>query len=321
VVVAVARHRFGLGGALLFTMGLGSACGGTDNGRPERAATSPIETDAGADPCAAGAGLTFQSITTFDPPDGATRTGTRTLCDPSVNPDKSIGCTYYNFDSANSPRLCDGPLATNAPTCRQPDLTPTPDSVCMTSNFPAATPTVPVSPIPGGRCGVSNNAFHLIGTNIATCYDPNSEKQGWGITFQLTFNPLQANSGMSGKPIDASSWDGISLWVRRGSAASGSSVLVGVVDSISDGSMCNNLDPLVSSVADANKCDPYAAGVLLATNWRLVKLPFASLAQKGFGNPSPLGHLDTVALSGLKFTFSAGDWDAWIDDIAFYREQ
>jgi hypothetical protein len=347
-VVAVARRvrRSPASKALLLLALSLTACGGSDVGRPKPAATNVAAADAG-DACTAADGLTFGNIMSFEPvagsPPGLIQNAT---CDsdPALGLASSSSCTYFNFDNTQSARSCSA-LPPSPATCRQADGALVPDTFCTTVETVASheismgTPNLALSTIPGGRCGVSTSAFHLTGVNVAACYSPTTKKQGWGATIQITFNPSGANSGQSQKAFDASAWDGISFWQHRGSGPSGRAFLFSIQDPYSSNAtlatnftrppecpngvfrsdcfvQCSSMD----GVPDAQKCDPFGLGVGLTDDWQLVKIPFDKAQQKGFGVPSPLGHLDSTALLGVQFALSAGDWDLWIDDIAFYRE-
>jgi hypothetical protein len=358
VVVIVHRgfQRKSAAIALAFSLAaLGpAACGGTDKGRPGAAVASTDAGDPGTS-CDAAANLTLQSITDFEPaPGGSPGLKPVALCDPSIDPHHR-GCMYFNYDAGQTPHDCGSPTP-SAPSCVQADGEPEPDSFCLDKiDFQGAGSSVTVTQIPGTRCGVSNYAFHLSGTNVATCYDPTTLKQGWGATLQVTLNPSQMNSGQSELVVDASSWTGVSFWVRRGTGSSGGAILASVQDPYTSGPntpplpqgftrptacptdagtqdidacfiQCGTaaaLEPAVPSMPplpDAQKCDPFGLGVGLTPEWRFVKLPFADVKQKGFGLPSPHGVLDTSVLVGLQLAINSGDWDVWIDDIAFYRE-
>ena len=134
------------------------ACGGTDHGRPV-AGEPATPLDAGPDPatdCSAAAGLTLQNITNFEPAPGSNPNLKPTaVCDPAIDIAKSP-CMYFNYDTEQSPRLCSSTMP-SLPSCVQPDGTPEPASFCMDTNVPSPGQSVVVSPIPGGRCGVSNN--------------------------------------------------------------------------------------------------------------------------------------------------------------------
>jgi hypothetical protein len=314
VVVTVPRdfQRRSSGVALVLALaGLGpAACGGTDKGRPSAA----VPSDAG-DPnasCDAAANLTLQSITDFEPAAGSNpKLKPTSDCAASL---KSSGCMYYNYDTEQSPHVC----MTTTPSlasCVQADGTAEPDSFCMTTNLASPSGSVAVTQIPDARCSTSNYAFHLATTNLAACYDPTTKKQGWGATLQLTF------------AFDGSAWDGVSLWVRRGSTSSQSAFFATIQDrntvaaaGCGAAATVEPANPKMPPPPDAEKCDPFGLGVGLTDDWRLVKIPFADTHQKGFGVPSPTGALDASSIQGLQLVFSPGDWDVWVDDIAFYRE-
>ena len=313
-----------------------AACAGSDKGRLKPA--SNVATIDAGDSCAAADALTFQNIMNFEPAAGPYLH--HAGCDPVVDSAKGE-CTYLNFDSALTPRPCAAP-APSLTTCRQANGEAVADSFCSSvvtgdAAITAGDPNLPLSPIPNGRCGTSANAFHFSGTNVAACYSSTTQRQGWGATVQITFNASTMNSGMSTAAFDASSWDGISFWQRRGAGPSGRAFLFSIQDPYSAAAPATFMHPATcpkgtasadcfvqcsseDGVPDAEKCDAFGLGVGVADDWELVKVPFDLAQQKGFGLPSPLGHLDTAALLGIQFALSAGDWDLWIDDIAFYRE-
>src|SRR5262249_11496376 len=74
---------------------------------------------------------------------------------------------------------------------------------------------------------------------------------------------------------------------------------------------------LHACVPDSEKCDPFGAAVLLTDEWRMVKIPFGRMVQKGYGMPTPSGRLDSAHITGLQFGLGPGDWDFWLDDVAF----
>jgi hypothetical protein len=316
VTVLGGLQRKSAGAALALALALAAvgpaACGGTDKGRPPSAVS--ITTDAG-DPdtsCNAAANLTLQSITDFEPAPGSNPKFKPTSdCAASL---KSSGCMYYNYDTEQSPRLCTVTTPSFA-SCVQADGAAEPYTFCMTANLASPSGSVDVTQIPDTRCGASNYAFHLAATNLAACYDPTTKKQGWGATLQLAF------------AFDGSTWDGVSLWVRRGSASSASAFFATIQDRYTVKAAGCLADPTLEPAnakfppkPDAEKCDPFGLGVGLTDNWRLVKIPFADTHQKGFGVPSPTGALDASSIQGMQLVFSPGDWDVWIDDIAFYHE-
>jgi len=311
VVVSMVRLGSHLPLVLALTL---AACGGEDRGRPQ----ATLSTDAGhEDPCQAAVGLQFQNIVNFE--------GDSAECDLAVAPATGLNqCVFLNYDSETSPRSC---VIPEAKPCLLQTGEQVPDDVCLDQDPGRGSKLHDTKIEGGGRCGSSTGALHYVAHNVAICIDPKTKRQGWGTTLQATFN--WTSSGVAQTALDARAWDGVSFWIRRGTGSTGTAVLVSVadvfsavaIDSMGDGgetksSFCSSLP----GAADSEKCDPFGAAVLMTDEWRFVKLPFARLQQKGFGVPAPTGHVDTAALVGLQFNLAAGNWDLWIDDIAFYRE-
>jgi hypothetical protein len=309
--VVVKMGRCGTIPALVLALAL-LQCGGADRGRPE----APVTVEAGAgDPCTAATGLEFQNIADFE--------GDVAQCDPAIAPGVMAQCFYLNYDVANSPRACD---ATKDKPCALASGERASSDYCLSLD-PSQGGHLTNSKMDGpNRCGTSARALHFRGVNIATCIDPDSNREGWGATLQVTFN--WNPNGNASTPYDASAWEGISFWIRRGSQPTETAFLASVQDLYTaapplptDGgptyvAYCNTM----AAAPDAEKCDPFGAAVLMTEEWRFVKLPFALLQQKGFGVPSPTGKVDTKDLLGLQFSFAAGNWDLWLDDIALYRQ-
>lgn len=198
------------------------------------------------------------------------------------------------------------------------------------------------SPLEAARCpgdDTAGSAFHVVATGF----------QSWGYSFG--FNNLGTLPGAGATEyFDASSWTGISMWVRKGSAESASSIFASVADRFtlpSGGALfpederdlllapehcppdagecyCNfdavnvdtstpDPDPLLS------QCDRFGTGIGIATEWRFFKVPFERMRQRAYGRPSALSQPD-VAIIGVEFGLDGEDWDFWIDDIAFYRD-
>jgi len=158
---------------------------------------------------------------------------------------------------------------------------------------PAGSSSPSTEAIEGGRCGVSEMAFHMTGSNLSD----------WGMVFGTNF---------ADGPLDRSEWDGISFWARRGSE-SGTSLFFSVTDT--------KTDP-IDGYCDAEpefpeeKCDAYGAGIGLAEEWRFFAIPFSDLRQRGFGVITEELLLGDVV--GLGWAAEGSDWDVWVDDVAFY---
>jgi len=295
------------------------ACGGADDGRPERPTGIAAEA---LDQCAAAErriddGWEFQSVLDFEPPDEMEPDALIPQCAPEAP------CEFYfNYDKASSPR----PEGCNS-------------SSMVLAKFEAV--TAPASAgdrfiaqrLPEARCESSRYAFHLLGSDVATCVNPATGRQGWGATLAITLNATQNNVGLALSPYDASDFDGFSFWVRLGEGESGSGVLASAKDrytglppdSLKADAYCEVKEQIVVdgepiNTPDSLKCDGFGLAALAEAEWRFVKIPFASMRQKGFGAPSPLGTLEVSQMSAFEFGFGAGDWDVWLDDIAFYKE-
>jgi hypothetical protein len=182
----------------------------------------------------------------------------------------------------------------------------------------------------GTRCGEIQSALHFEATNMGTCYGPKG-RPGWGGSIEIKL-----------LEFDASDYDGISFWVRKGNKKTGPSLLLSVVDSETLGTdtgikgvdHCGCLPPKTpgatpacsadpdktfDSFPDSLKCDPFGAAVTLTDAWSFVPVYFSNLHQKGFGKSVPSGQVDRSLLRRLQFLVNAGDWDFWLDDIALFR--
>jgi hypothetical protein len=290
-----------------------SACSGTDEGRPsgERAAAPDA-----LDQCKLGDALELTEIARFEP------MGDRATCD-------LMGCTFYfNLDKALSPENPEFPdLAAPMPlpnSDREPECPP---GAMTTSNIPMPGGYVPVTPLPEERCASSESGMHFWGKDLAVCVRPETGRPGWGAAIDVNLVP-------EGRTLDASEFDGVVFWARRGPGLSGSAIIFSVADQFTSGRgaledpdtgelvRCDTSDPSTASmpVPDAEKCDAFGTTVTLVDKWTYVKVPFVTLRQKGFGLPSPLGMLDVTELVRFQFLMSSGDWDFWVDNVAFYRE-
>jgi hypothetical protein len=165
-------------------------------------------------------------------------------------------------------------------------------------------------PLAGGRCGAESSGMHVIAQNVGMCVGPDG-RLGWGAGLDINFVPV----------LDASDWDGISLWVKNGSTTK-QALNLSLADPYTSGNtFCSSMDPPpgAPAVPDSEKCDAFGVAVTLEPGWTYVPALFASMRQKGFGVPSELGHLDTTSISRLQVLMSAGSWDFWLDDVALFR--
>jgi hypothetical protein len=182
----------------------------------------------------------------------------------------------------------------------------------------------------------ANKAVHIRGARFTD----------WGAQFMLDYE----NAGKKA-PIDASMYDGISFWVRLGQGGTQTvgSAMFFVVEDVFTKENKNKYEIVVDEATktftyvldaagkqiqvgtelncydaktqvDGLKCDRYGAGVGLETEWRFVKIPFASMGQRGFGVKSPIGRPYLEQLLGLGFYLDINNWDLWIDEVAFYKD-
>ena len=293
-----------LPGGLFASLALAWAgCGGaTDLPRPN--GERPLAP--APDQCALGAVFTETAlIDTFDP------RGTDTLACGSPE----VPCVgYLNHDAKHSPGADDND-------CKQDILN---GQLVADSGL---VETFSVLPEAEERCGAPTNAMHFLASNLSMCVGTNGRK-GWGLGWEVDFGTNQLKA-----PIDASAWDGFSFWVKKGTGPGEGAIIVAAVDRFSVGGyqetdpdtgesvFCVSSDPAQQPLpeADSAKCDPFVVGVSLTRDWTFVAVRFADMRQKGFGMRAPNG-LETFALARLQFLASAGNWDFWLDDIAFFKD-
>ena len=157
--------------------------------------------------------------------------------------------------------------------------------------------------VTGGRCGTSRYALRLQARGLEI----------YGGAFGVNF--FRAAE-------DASAWEGVAFWARRGND-SGRSLFVAISDKYTDESAGAALhpdgQPFCSDQTESltEKCDRFGAGVGLGLEWRHYLLRFEDMSQRGFGKVAP--ELDVENLLGLSFGFEVGDWDVWVDDVAYFR--
>jgi hypothetical protein len=206
---------------------------------------------------------------------------------------------------------------------------------------------VPAQQIPGGRClgvpGVeSREAIHIrsgvltdfggvFGRNmrrllevtpcpITPCFDrppPPPPSGPCGVGMGTPAAAAATASCITG--ADASQWEGIVVWARKGQG-SGSSVRVHVSDHFTDDSneacVCN---PFTDQNDTTDGCDKFGTYITLDDTWRPYLVPFNEMQQGGWGRPSP--GLDTSGLFSVAIDYGRAAWDLWIDDIGFYRRK
>lgn len=78
-------------------------------------------------------------------------------------------------------------------------------------------------------------------------------------------------------------------------------------------------DPAHPPPDGAQRCgDGWAKGVALTGDWQFFKIPFTELRQEGYGKE--FQNLDLSAVTLVRFTWTQGWVDVWLDDVRFYRQ-
>jgi hypothetical protein len=207
---------------------------------------------------------------------------------------------------------------------------------------PGATFNLAAEPLPATKCAgePAGSAYHLVATGL----------QAYG--FSLGFSQLHLLPGAdgAGTHFNATSWTGISMWVRKGSPEATSSFFAAVADrytdpggdvlfdetetvELLDAANCpapamsdcycafNALDVNGDTTPDpfSSQCDKFGAGIGMDTDWRFFKVPFSRMRQRAFGRPSELTEPERRILA-FDFGISGTNIDFWLDELAFYRE-
>jgi hypothetical protein len=192
---------------------------------------------------------------------------------------------------------------------------------------------MPASPLEANKCAADTSpgsGLHIVATGLT----------GYGYTFG--FNGLNQLPGAVGATyFDTTGWDGISMWVRKGTGPSSSSIFASVAERFTDpagaglfapseaellldtGAYCafNASDVTGDQVSDPllTQCDRFGVGIGISTEWRFFKVPFARMRQRAYGRPSTEPTPDPKILE-LDFGLDGPNWDFWIDELAFYRD-
>lgn len=152
------------------------------------------------------------------------------------------------------------------------------------------------------RCGVKQHALHVMATKLTD----------WGANIELDFK--NTTDG-----IDATDFDGLSFWVRRGDGSSGRAMLSLVLDPFTAPPFDTSMMPYCGDgMGEQNKCDPFGHAVGFDEQWSFFPVAFSAMRQKGYGKASTA--LDKKELLGFKFSLGVGDWDLWLDDVALYKD-
>lgn len=157
----------------------------------------------------------------------------------------------------------------------------------------AGVPLVPAQLMPAR--GASTRGAHTFGGPFST----------WGA---LVGTALAAE-GDQGVAYDLSGHTGLRVWVRTGSLAPGAAKAVRL----------SVRTPATVMGGGCTICgDHFGADIPLTAQWVQISVPFASLAQSGYGRPV-LTKPDLTQALGVEFLFPVNvSFDLWLDDIELY---
>jgi hypothetical protein len=147
-------------------------------------------------------------------------------------------------------------------------------------------------------------------------------QQNVGTTFsfaQLTAS-LNALSADQIGSVDVSAYTGVQFYAIINTGSTGARLTVANLYTDPIGKLCTPIGGQPTSCFDHP-----GAQLMLSTTWTKYQIPFASLTQIGFGNPSPLGASfprNAITLLkwdiGIPMTGPTAAWELWVDDLTFY---
>ncbi|HEU4730473.1 MAG TPA: hypothetical protein VFT22_21390 [Kofleriaceae bacterium] len=188
--------------------------------------------------------------------------------------------------------------------------------------------TMPAAP------GRPDNTVPVIPMSIPIGFDPfdpsstfavhvtGAGQENTGTTFayaQLTAS-LNAPSATQIGAVDATAFTGIQFYAIITTGETGARLTVGDLYTDPIGGKCTTTPGQPTSCFD----NP-GAPLTITTAWTKYQIPFDSLTQVGFGNPSPTGALfpkDAITHIkwdiGIPMTGQTLPWELWVDDLTFY---
>jgi hypothetical protein len=139
---------------------------------------------------------------------------------------------------------------------------------------------------------------------------------GFGAGAGVDFAPRAMTSAPT-TIYDGSAYTGISLYAK---AAAPVALRLSVSDvntdkeGIAQGGTCVD----TTDRTNPNRCgDYFGLDLSVTSEWQMFNIPFAMMAQNGWGQPVPAG-IDKAKLYSLRVQ-AKGDFDLWIDNVAFTR--
>jgi hypothetical protein len=157
----------------------------------------------------------------------------------------------------------------------------------------------------------STFAIHVSGSG--------QENNGTMFSYAQLSAPLNTIDGGQVGTVDASAYTGVQFYAIINTAPTGARLRVADLYTDPSGGMC-------STAGGPSGCyDHPAAQLTPSTTWTKYQVPFATLTQAGFGNPSPIGTaFPSNAILVVRWdinvpaTGPTAPWEFWIDDVTFY---
>jgi hypothetical protein len=136
---------------------------------------------------------------------------------------------------------------------------------------------------------------------------------------QLTVSLNTPSASLLGS-VDVTAYTGVQFYAIVNTGATGARLTVRDLYTDPIGGRCNPASGQPTSCFD----DP-GAQLTITTTWTKYQIPFASLVQIGFGNPSPVGaDFPKNAITHIKWDIGipmsgpTAAWELWVDDLTFY---
>lgn len=177
--------------------------------------------------------------------------------------------------------------------------------------------TAPVIPTP-----ITIGTDPLDPASTLAIHASGSGQQNMGATFafaQLTAS-LNTLSATEVGTVDASAYTGVQFYAIIDTASTGARLTIANIYTDPSGGLCSTTGAAMKGCFDSP-----GAQLTPSTTWTKYQVPFASLVQLGFGNPSPLGaDFPKRAIVNVRWdigippTDPTGPWQLWVDDLTFY---
>jgi hypothetical protein len=158
----------------------------------------------------------------------------------------------------------------------------------------------------------STFAVHVTGSG--------QENAGGTFAFAQLTASLNAPSATQIGSVDVSAYTGIQFYAIMKTGSSGVRLTVANLYTDPLGGKC------MTTPGQPTSCfDHPGAQLAMSSTWAKYTIPFASLTQLGFGNPSPVGAMfpkNAITLLkwdiGIPMTGPTDPWDLSVDDLTFY---